>query len=291
MKSNNLLTLLLLLLGLSSATMAQTTTPEGGDLSIFFDCGDHGFGVDKKGVNVVPDLMNDQPNNERVELVGDDDDILCASVKDKTDNNTILILTTKGKVFQVTNNLLAPPSVGQLASINNLHQFGYIVGDDMYITAFGMLYVTRDAGLTWIPDTLGLDINAFQAISGIDLDTAQNVWLTTQGNLFMQPLISSTWTQVTNYPENDASYVFGDRTGRVWVSGYNAGNSHMTDNYGSTWSAFPTGLPAYRVISMADDIYGNIYVVLTSTNGNGDMVYKSVGGTQAFTRIDRKSVV
>lgn len=288
MKTITLLSLTLLLAGLSVTAYAQPSvaTPLGGTFNIFYDCGDWGFGVDKKAVRVVPDLMSDNPNDEVAITLGDEDDFFGASVKDKTNNETLLVLTRKGKVYQVTRNLLAPPTVAQLATVDNLESFTHIAGDDMYATAYGMVYVTRNAGVSWIPDTLGLDITPFQSVSGIDLDTAQNVWLSLQGKLFMQPLISSTWTAVSNYPSNDARYIFADRNNRVWISGYDASSSYMTDNYGGTWNAFPSGLPAMQVISMCDDKFGNIYAVIGDNFASGHQLYKSTGGTGVFTRID-----
>src|SRR6185295_16026813 len=100
-----------------------------------------------------------------------------------------------------------------------------------------------------------------------------------------QPLVSDTWTQITSAPANPRT-VFADRQNRIWVAKY--GSLKLSTDGGATWNNAPSGIPSLaEVIAMCDDVFGNIYAITGSFfDQTGEAVYRSIGGTQSFTKID-----
>ncbi|WP_369676012.1 hypothetical protein, partial [Enterococcus faecium] len=65
---------------------------------------------------------------------------------------------------------------------------------------------------------------------------------------------------------------------------------YYTTDQGATWHQSNTGLPSgAKIASIGDDPAGNIYVIVNSGYAytGGDKVYRSMGGTGTFVRIDQ----
>lgn len=162
------------------------------------------------------------------------------------------------------------------------------LGDDLYQWvqdgANNYIYVSHDSGTTWSIDTAGL--NGVR-IYDMAVDTAQYVWLATGNGLYMQALAGNTWS-LNACPASYPSLVFADNTGRIWV--YGSYQLYYSTDEGSTWHQNSTGLPnTGPVFKLSDDPFGNIYALINNTYSlsYGDKVYKSAGGTGAFTRVDQ----
>jgi len=169
-------------------------------------------------------------------------------------------------------------TLGQLGSAALGTSREKIIGDALY--ALGpSLYVSRDTGKTWQIDSAGLGSGVY--FRDIALDTSQNVYAATTVGLFKQNPDSSFWhknTTLTNPPS--LSTVFIDRLNRIFVVG-NSGNIVFSTDNGVSWNFDTAGIGALSLSRFSDDKFGNIYA--TAAFGS---IYKSVGGTGPWTRID-----
>jgi len=155
-----------------------------------------------------------------------------------------------------------------------------IVGDDIYVLSSNNVFVTRDSNMTWQIDTNGLN-NA--SLNGIALDSSQNVFVATSNGIYQQDLKGGTWSQLASYGKTNTNNIFIDRRQRMFVSG-SYPVSLSTDG-GTTWQPDTAGLNASFMLikSFGDDPDGNVYLSSTyPVNG----LYRSTGGTGAWTRID-----
>jgi hypothetical protein len=149
-----------------------------------------------------------------------------------------------------------------------------ILGDDLYVMTYDAVYVS-DSGYNWVLDNTGL---GSPICSDIDIDTNQKVWLCANSALYTQDLNVTTWTQNTNYTGSGADLVYVDRLQNVWVSYFN--QLRVTTNGGLSFANAPTGLYSGYIRDIADDAFGNIYVMWDGR------LYYSANGTQPFVRID-----
>jgi hypothetical protein len=152
------------------------------------------------------------------------------------------------------------------------------LGDAVYLVSTKLVYVTRDSGVTYQVDTLGLGGAVVQAI---DLDTNQFVYGASNKGLFKQHPDSSVWHPVPTFPAGKSlNAVFLDRSGRIYVSS-SSGIYYSTDS-GTTWNLNSTGLGSASINGLSDDAFQNIYAY----NKSNASIYKSAGGTGAWTRVD-----
>jgi hypothetical protein len=147
------------------------------------------------------------------------------------------------------------------------------------------LYITRDYGLTWNTNIAGLGVGY---PSDLSLDSHGNAWLAYSTGLYMQSRDSVRWTKVSSFPEQLALAVFNDRRDWTFVSTYS--NLYYSTNQGSTWNPNHSGLPVQGVMSISDDAYNRVFSV-TNTFGSFTKLYRSVGGTSSWTRIDQPMTV
>jgi hypothetical protein len=161
---------------------------------------------------------------------------------------------------------------------------------NLYHISTNMLYASIDSGHTWAIDTMGLHgVN----LNGMAIDTFQNVFLSTVNGLYQQAQNATIWTLNATIPLSSTSKIFVDHMNRIWAFGYNTALSeyilcHST-NDGTTWSADSLGIQYTQIENIGDDMLGNIYLVgnTGSFYNKGDQLYKSIGGTMPFTRIDQ----
>ncbi|HEY6952442.1 MAG TPA: T9SS type A sorting domain-containing protein [Bacteroidota bacterium] len=168
-----------------------------------------------------------------------------------------------------------PVKQGSVVSSNYSESLLKLIGDALYVRGSSYIYVSRNVGVTWSVDTLGLT-GAFT--SDITMDTTQHVWAATSKGLFRQAPDTSLWVRVDSLKVASASTVFGDRRNRVYVS-TNQGVYYSTDQ-GLSWTFDTTGIGTASITSWGDDRSGNIYAV-SSLN----TLFKSPGGTGSWTSL------
>jgi photosystem II stability/assembly factor-like uncharacterized protein len=168
---------------------------------------------------------------------------------------------------------VTPISVGSSASPKK------VVGDALYALSTADVQVSRDTGRTWREDIAGLGSDV---LTDIALDTLQFVYGVSPTHLYKQHPDSSVWRMVPSYPGftgSEVASVFVDRRNRIFVGAGSNGIYMSTDN-GTTWKPDTAGMGKVQVLSLRDDAFGNIYAPL------GSWLYRSVGGTQPWVRID-----
>ena len=195
----------------------------------------------------------------------------------------IEILLTDGSVYQM-NPFSYPWQTQQVGSITDTvsQTFEKIVGDDLYVLSTSHLYVTRDSGTSWQLDEAGTSGTR----NDVAVDTGQNVFMATSTGLYKQTPTGNTWSSVSGVP--GGGRVFADRRDRILLSGNFTSALYLSPDDGATWNMDTIGLNQYLVKQMADDIYGNLYVVAynLSTYPAHDMVFRSLRGTAPWQQVD-----
>jgi hypothetical protein len=166
--------------------------------------------------------------------------------------------------------LLPPPYIGTYAKVvagGSLHVFSFLSGGPA-----GNLIISRDNGLTWQPDTLGI---GYDNVYDIATDTSQNAVIAGVSGIYRQPANDSAWS-LLNSNTNSASLIFVDQMGRIVTTNYGI-NTYISTDGGSTFAADNTGL-SYQIKYLADDASGNLYAV----NGN---IFRNAGGTGTWVNI------
>ncbi|MCX6198320.1 MAG: T9SS type A sorting domain-containing protein [Bacteroidetes bacterium] len=183
-------------------------------------------------------------------------------------DNTVVIIDSNGDEEEITASALT------LLYANTGEMIKDMAGDDMYAITGNYCYISSDSAHTWLLDTAGLTNLYFYNLS---FDSLQRVYLSTNFGLYTQDLGSMQWVKNTALTGTSCSFVYVDRFQNIWAK-TNTGFYVSTDR-GLSFLPAPAGITG-SVVSMADDIYGNVYVI--STN----VLYKSVGGIQTFMATD-----
>ncbi len=173
-----------------------------------------------------------------------------------------------------------PKLVITLEKSNALFSFGSngyleVEGDALYVNDLGIIGVSRDTGVTWTIDTLGMGYAGW-----FKLDTAQNVWALGEYNgfLYYQNKDTSKWHRVITFSVGVfPQKIYIDRINRFFVSTNNNGVYYSYDQ-GKTWTQGITGLTSVNCGLMCDDYQGNIYMINTA----GSKIYRSVNGGAAW---------
>lgn len=165
-------------------------------------------------------------------------------------------------------------------------RFQQIVGDDLYATSSEHTYISRDSGASWQINEAGLSSTIYER-NDIFVDAAQTVWLATNEGLYKQLLVSNTWTKVESAGNDPIRQVYVDRQQRMWVKSDSW--LRVSTDGGATFQDAPTGLGFAFFARMTEDLAGNIYILTgpSSFPEGGNAVFKSIGGTERFTRIDQ----
>ena len=177
---------------------------------------------------------------------------------------------------------------GTVIQSNNIPDLGLqapleITGDALYVRSYNYVSKSVDHGQSWVVDTLGLN-GAY--LYSICTDTAQNVYVAANNGLYGQTANGNSWTRNTNFPANNCDLVFVDRQNRLFAATLSM--LYSSTNSGLSFQPDTAGIGHVRVNSIGDDAFGNIYLIVSSTGlYNGDRIYRSLGGTQPFERIDQ----
>lgn len=200
-------------------------------------------------------------------------------------SNAFLMLLSNLKVDQLKLTSQLSQIIGYGSVNEPLANAKSVCGDDVYMLTGKSVWVTRDSGASWEIDTTGLNLVGFDYLNTMDIDQDQNVWLAANDAVYMQPLVSDIWTKITSAPANPRT-IFADRQNRIWVAKY--GSLKLSTDAGASWNNAPSGIPSLaEVIAICDDAFGNIYAITGSFfDQTGEAVYRSIGGTQSFTKID-----
>lgn len=195
----------------------------------------------------------------------------------------ILVLLTNGTVYEIDQGHY-PWQSQMLGSITDSisQTFEKVVGDDIYVFSTSHLYVTRDSGSSWQLDDSGTSGFKYD----VAMDTGQNVFILTDSGLLKQTPHGTSWSRVAGSPAGTS--VFIDRRNRILASGLYNNALYLSNDDGATWNMDTAGLYPYLVKKMADDAYGNLYVVAynLSTYPPHDMVFRSIGGTGPWQEVD-----
>lgn len=217
-------------------------------------------------------------------------DIVYAGWKAGASVPTLIMIMTTGSVLHLSFNPATDKkyriraTIANIAKRLNFENFGKILGDDLYAISYETSYISRDSSRSWQVNEAGLtDVSARYDLA---LDSSQNVWLGTGNGLFMQPLVSNTWSPIASAGIDPITQVFVDQQDRIWIKSYSALTVSLDG--GSTFVDPPGGLPFGGFIRFGEDVYRNIYAItgMAPSLEGGSGVYKSIGGTAPFERID-----
>jgi len=182
--------------------------------------------------------------------------------------------------FDNYNGYLTDTKTGQIPSGATYRD---IAGDDIYALTSNAVYVTRDSGVTWSIDTSGLIGTASITLTGIALDSTQNVFISTSNGIYKQTPKGSVWTRLTSYDTTYITNIYIDRRQRIFA--VNNQEVSISIDGGTTWQPDTVGLylNVFYIKTFGDDMNGNVYLS-SSYPVNG--LWRSFGGTGAWTRID-----
>jgi len=165
-----------------------------------------------------------------------------------------------------------------------------IAGDDLYCFVGEDLYVLRDQiNGPWLIDIDGLPDDGDRTLQDMNIDSFQNVWLICNNQLYMQPLVSNTWTLKNNLKGNHRLFI--DRFQKIWLG--RSGQLAYTINQGTNILAGPGGIGSGEgILGLSTDYNGDVYIMTYTSgypfgDGGGNKIYYSAGGTADFVRIDQ----
>lgn len=192
----------------------------------------------------------------------------------------ILVLLSDGRVLKLEYDGSNSFDVEELDPVPTQDAF-QLLGDDLYVMSYDRVFVS-DSGYNWTVDTVGLSGSPY--LLDIDIDMTQKVWLCASHGLFTQELNSLTWIKNDNYPgeafvQDACDLVFISREQDIWVSNFNS--LRVSFDSGETFQLSPSGLGSAFIRDIADDVFGNIYVM------SDNDLYFSQGGTEPFVQIDQ----
>ncbi len=165
------------------------------------------------------------------------------------------------------------------ADNNSRSSFVYPV----YVWTNKAVYVSRDTGNTWEKDTAGLNATN---IRKLDFDNKNNLYAATNNGLYVQDSVSSSWTKINSFPQNNVSRFYCTRTGDLYASA--SGTLYRSVNSGTSWLTDTTGLSFMALLDMCDDSLGNMYALMnTSQFGLGaNSIFRKLAGQSTWQRID-----
>jgi photosystem II stability/assembly factor-like uncharacterized protein len=91
-----------------------------------------------------------------------------------------------------------------------------------------------------------------------------------------------TWTKLSSYTGPSPWTIYIDRQQRIIV-GNPSSRVYISTDRGSTWAIDTAGIGYTPLTIFCDDTYGNLYAI----SGTKKYLYRSLGGTQPWTRIDQ----
>ncbi len=97
-------------------------------------------------------------------------------------------------------------------------------GDATYVRSSAYVFVYRDSVSSWQIDSTGVG----NSITGISLDTAQNVYAASTNGVFKQNPDSNVWHQITNLPTSNFSNILVDRRDNIFAANYVSYNGKGT---------------------------------------------------------------
>jgi hypothetical protein len=198
----------------------------------------------------------------------------------KQSGQSVLVLMDNGDVWGSKDQngpFILLSEIGRITT----ESFATILGDALYALTTSYAYVSRDSGLTWHVDSVGLNAGT---VAGLCMDSLQNVYAATRyGNsdgLYRQSPDTSIWHKVSSFPTIACYSVFVDSRNRIYV-GTNGQGIYVSTNAGSTFNPDSAGMGSVQIAKFAEDSAGDVYAL-----GYGTALYRSAGGTQPWVRID-----
>ena len=154
-------------------------------------------------------------------------------------------------------------------------------GDATYVRSSAYVFVYRDSVSSWQIDSTGVG----NSITGISLDTAQNVYAASTNGVFKQNPDSNVWHQITNLPTSNFSNILVDRRDNIFAANYvsyNGKGTYVSTDNGASWTLDSAGIGKQQILKLSDDAYGNTYAI-----ANGFyQIYRRMNNTPGWTRID-----
>ena len=156
-----------------------------------------------------------------------------------------------------------------------------ITGDALYERSYNYVAKSTDSGQTWVVDTLGLNGTFLHSMC---TDTFQKVYIGSNLGLFMQDGNSNRWVLNANFPDTYCGLVYTDRRNRLFAVGlgnilYSSADTGISFQFDTTGLG---NLGLRQITALGDDSLGNIYVIVDKKQ-----IYRSIGGSHAFVRIDQ----
>jgi hypothetical protein len=197
------------------------------------------------------------------------------------DPNEVFETIKSGRLWTSLDNI--PNNAGEI----NAHQIRSVRSAEnrsmvFYARSSSRFFISRDTLKTWLPDTSGLNGTPPKSF---DIDSSQYVYIAHADGVFRQHRDSMTWNKLSAFPGTNPTLIFVDLQQRILVSSTTSRKTYISTDGGAGWSIDTTGFNNEYPVSFGDDIFGNIYAI-TGKFGSPSKIFRSVGGTEPWTRID-----
>lgn len=206
-------------------------------------------------------------------------DIIAVESK-RPNRDIVFILLSDGSVYESVHTYLLgwdfPTYRSKVDPAKGYVGYGTLVGDALYYQTSSLVYVSRDTARTWQVDTVGVG-SVYK--SGIAVDTAQFVYLSTDKGLYKQHPDSSIWRKVSTFTQQYLGKIFIDRQNRIYLNG--TSYLYLSTDRGGTWTIDTAGFgnQPTRGYAFCDDAYGNVYAYKSMS------IWRSANGTQPWMPI------
>ena len=188
--------------------------------------------------------------------------------------HSYLVLLDDGSVYQIQLGSTIAFPLGKVDPGSSLPK--QIDGDAIYVLTNNSIFVNRGTSTNWDLDVTGLGNDSPQYVV---IDTLMYACLATSNGLYKQHPDSSIWRKINSFPNKYMTSVYVDKSNRIFASTYS--DVYVSTDGAKTWNTNNTGLAQKGVTRFGEDNKKNIYAIA------GNMVYRSDGGTSAWTRIDK----
>jgi len=133
-----------------------------------------------------------------------------------------------------------------------------MIGDDLYILSFEGVYVSRDNGVNWTIDTVGMNKATVNDITTAD---QENVYAATTKGILYQAAKGNTWEGVNR--TGSVSSIFYDSVDKQLYAGMTDG-SILWGAGDQIWNPVPALLPNTRILKWGVDVYGDLFAALSN---------------------------
>jgi hypothetical protein len=177
----------------------------------------------------------------------------------------LFILLENGSVYEVLiytalgeDKIYKPVRWGGLNDSTESQIVKEMTGDDLYMLSFEAVYVSRDNGVNWSVDTVGL---SGATVNDITTAYMENVYAATTKGILFQSAKGNTWEGLS--APASASSIFYDSVDRQLYAGMTDG-SILTGPGDHNWNTIPALVPNVTVKKWGVDVYGDLFAALSN---------------------------